>query len=375
MQTAVSNGERMRASLGALVGIFITGVITRLWLGSSDNLPLLIAPMGASAVLLFAVPSSPLAQPWSIIGGNLLSALIGVTCARVNTDPVIAGAIAVGCSIAAMSLLRCTHPPGGAVALTAVLGGPAVTAAGYSFALAPVGINSLLLMGVALIFNNATRHSYPHRPHVPHANQHRTADPAPAERIGFTEADLDQALKDYGEVLDVSREDLDLLLHDVEMRAHRRLRGPLQTGHIMSRDLVTITQETPRGEILRLMRHHAVHSLPVTDSAGRLIGICVDHDLLYTADDPATPAVELMRQMVPMAEATAPIETLVPLLLDNTVPCVLAVDADRKPLGIVSRSDLIGALYRSPILKDGTSPNAPARRLSSIDKPASPAAA
>jgi CBS domain-containing membrane protein len=78
----VSLGERLRASIGALIGILVTGLVASLALGGGTDVPLLIAPMGASAVLLFAVPTSPLAQPWSIICGNTVSALIGVTCAR-----------------------------------------------------------------------------------------------------------------------------------------------------------------------------------------------------------------------------------------------------------------------------------------------------
>ena len=82
--------------------------------------------MGASALLLFAIPSSPLAQPWSIVGGNTVSALIGLLVSRYVPEPAVAAGCAVAFAIAAMSLLRCLHPPGGAAALTAALGGPAV---------------------------------------------------------------------------------------------------------------------------------------------------------------------------------------------------------------------------------------------------------
>lgn len=77
-----------------------------LLLGPGANIPLLVAPMGASAVLLFAVPASPLAQPWSIIGGNLVSATIGVTCANVIGDPTLAAALAVALAICGMFALR-----------------------------------------------------------------------------------------------------------------------------------------------------------------------------------------------------------------------------------------------------------------------------
>src|SRR5258706_10586585 len=98
---------------------------------AAANIPLLVAPMGASAVLLFAVPASPLAQPWSIIGGNLVSATVGVACAALIGNPVHAAALAVAVAVGAMFALRCIHPPSGAVALTAGLGGPAGHAMGF----------------------------------------------------------------------------------------------------------------------------------------------------------------------------------------------------------------------------------------------------
>jgi CBS domain-containing membrane protein len=208
--------ERLRGSLGAFVGIAATGAISTLWLGPVRELPLLIAPMGASAVLLFGVPASPLAQPWSILGGNLLAALIGVTAAHWIGSPLLAAAIAVAGAFAAMSLLRCVHPPSGAVALTAVLGGPHVMAAGYHFVVVPVALNSLLLATAAIIYNNATGRSYPHVSHAP-SHPH-----PPINQLVITADDIDETLTDYGEALDISRDDLDRLFQELLGRAQRR---------------------------------------------------------------------------------------------------------------------------------------------------------
>ena len=202
--------ERVRGALGAALGIVLIGFASAWWMGAaSSGLPFLIAPLGASAVLLFAVPASPLAQPWPIVGGNVIAALIGVTAARWVSDPVVASALALGASIAAMAALRCVHPPSGAVALTAVLGGSHITAAGYGFALEPVLLNSMLLMIVAIVFNTATGHSYPHRAHA-------TAQPAPD---ALTPADFDAVLADYGETLDIDAADLRALYEDLRRRA------------------------------------------------------------------------------------------------------------------------------------------------------------
>jgi CBS domain-containing membrane protein len=208
--------DRLLACLGATIGIGLTMLICgRLHLGAAD-LPIIVAPLGASAVLAFAVPASPLAQPWSVIGGNTVSAVVGVAAWRLIPDVTVAAAVAVGGAILVMSLLRCLHPPGGAAALTAVIGGPAVHAAGFAFALAPVALNSLALAMLAIVFHRAGRHSYPHVP---------VALPPLPGRLHVQPADIDAALEDMHESFDIAREDLDALLDHAARHAAERQAG------------------------------------------------------------------------------------------------------------------------------------------------------
>lgn len=209
--------DRLFACIGALIGVALTSVVSAMALQGSAPLPLLVAPIGASAVLVFAVPASPLAQPWSVLGGNVVSALVGVTAARFVPIPYLAVGVAVGGAILAMSLLRCLHPPGGAAALTAVIGGHAVLGAGYAFPFVPVGINSLILILTGIAFHRASGHSYPHRA-IPIVGHELNA----SERGVPHPADIDLALADLGETFDVSREDLDLLFGRVEFHAAKR---------------------------------------------------------------------------------------------------------------------------------------------------------
>lgn len=204
--------EIARAGLGAGIGIALTGLISTSLVGGHAA-PLLIAPMGASAVLLFGVPASPLAQPWSIIGGNMVAAVIGVAAAQTFASPTLAAAGAVAGALIAMTLLRCVHPPSGAVALTAVLGGPQVAAMGFGFVAVPVAVNTLVLTLVALAYNNATGRSYPHHAHPPAHPQ------VAAERLQLSDADFDAVLADYGEALDIGREDLAVLFRELAARA------------------------------------------------------------------------------------------------------------------------------------------------------------
>lgn len=143
----------LRAGLGATIGLLLVGFVGRLALGTAPEVPFLVAPLGAAAVLLFALPGSPVAQAWPVIGGNCLSALVGVTCGKLVADPLLAAPLACGLAIAVMSLGRCLHPPGGAVALVAVIGGPAIHAAGYGFVLWPVGASAILLLATARLFH------------------------------------------------------------------------------------------------------------------------------------------------------------------------------------------------------------------------------
>jgi len=147
--------------LGFGLGLWLTGWLSQQAIGAME--PWFIAPMGASALLLFLLPASPLAQPWSILGGNLLSALVGVSCSKWLGHAVPVAALAVALAAWGMMALRCLHPPGGAMALMAVFGGPAIQQQGYGFALGPVLVNSSLLVLVALLFNRAAGHRYPHR--------------------------------------------------------------------------------------------------------------------------------------------------------------------------------------------------------------------
>lgn len=215
-----SLNDRVLASLGAMAGIAFAVWICA-FAALAAGLPAIMGPIAASSVLLFAVPASPMGQPWAIIGGNTVSALVGIAMAQGHLPLPLAAGLAVAGAILAMSLLRCLHPPGGAVALTALIGGPAVIHAGWWFALIPVAINSAALVAAGLVYHRWSGHSYPHRP-VPVAGH--VLSPAPTPSPPLYHADLDRALADLGETYDVSREDLELLFQRMTAYAAERER-------------------------------------------------------------------------------------------------------------------------------------------------------
>ncbi|MBT2185366.1 HPP family protein [Sphingobium nicotianae] len=208
---------RLLAIVGAAIGIALTIVVCAQFPLAHADVPMIVAPVGASAVLAFAVPSSPLAQPWSVVGGNVLSTIAGVTAAWLIPDPTMAAGAAVGGAILMMTLGRCLHPPGGAAALTAVIGSHGIHEMGYLFAFAPVGLNSIALVSLAMFFHRITGHSYPHQPVAPPKQVDEVREAA-----GFHLEDIDKALADMHESFDIAREDLDLLLSQAELHAMKR---------------------------------------------------------------------------------------------------------------------------------------------------------
>ncbi|MEI6211623.1 MAG: HPP family protein [bacterium] len=148
--------EKMVAALGGGLAILLLIVISQ-WALPDASATALIASMGASAVLLFAVPHGQLSQPWPVIAGHGISAAIGVACAQIIRHPMVSAACAVGLSIGAMYQLKCIHPPGGATALTAVMGGKAIHALGYGFVIFPVLVNAVIMVLLAVLINFAFR--------------------------------------------------------------------------------------------------------------------------------------------------------------------------------------------------------------------------
>jgi CBS domain-containing membrane protein len=120
----------------------------------------LMASLGASALLVFALPQSPMAQPWAVISGNTVSALVGISVIRFIQEPLLAMPLAASLSILGMFALRCLHPPAAAVALIAVLG----QITHYRYAFFPVMVDSILLVVVGAVYSNLTGKRYPNRP-------------------------------------------------------------------------------------------------------------------------------------------------------------------------------------------------------------------
>jgi CBS-domain-containing membrane protein len=204
--TPNNHREKVISGVGGLFGILCVMVVTQWAAGPAAVMPV-VASMGASAVLLFAVPHGQLSQPWAFGMGHLVSAVAGVACGTMIPDPLVAAPVAVGVAITGMYYMRCIHPPGGATALTYVIAGPAVRKLGWGYVALPVGLNVVVLLAAAIGFNRAFAwRRYP-----------AATAPHKAAKGRLSREDWAFALRQVGSLADVTDEEL-AELHELAVK-------------------------------------------------------------------------------------------------------------------------------------------------------------
>lgn len=259
--------EWSRAAIGACLGIFVSAVFCRELYGIDITLHLL-GPVGASAVLLFAVSTGALAQPWAILGSYLIAALVALLSIRLLGNTVNAASLAVCSSILLMCVLRCLHPPAAAVAICIVTSKNELSPMGLQV-LGPVMLNAVCLLAGALIYNNLTRVRYPKA----QASELPAPEQAPLNSDGFNAEDLDKALEEMGEFVDVSREDLEEILHKTEAHALRRNRSDIDAARILSRSTQSLSLEHSMADAMKMLAKNDSKYLPVLDGDKKVVGI------------------------------------------------------------------------------------------------------
>ena len=347
----INGRERLRVIVGAVMGVLITALLSRWWGEHGALGPWMVASLGASAVLVFCMPSSPLAQPWPVLGGSTLSALVGAACAALIPDPVLAGAIAVGAAIAVMVPLRCLHPPGGAMALYVVLS----ASDGVHLAVFPILFNVLILLVVGIVYNGLTGRSYPHPQRVVRGGSAPTG--------AFTASDVDAALAHYNEVLDVSRADLEGLLHLAGRAAFQRTLGEVLCADIMSHPPFAVEAGASLKDAWMLMRTEQIKALPVVNEQRLVIGIVTVADFMRLANLDVHEGLgqrlrtlvmgragqpnkvhEIMSRQVQVAQMKQHAMDLVPLFSHGGHHHIPIVDEQDRLVGVITQTDLVRTL-------------------------------
>ncbi len=357
--------ERLKASLGALLGLALAGALV---LAAPQDSVWLVATLGASSIILFALPHSPLAQPWSVMGGYLAATLFSLISASLIPSPLLAGALALGATVWFMTRYKCLHPPGGALVLLVVeQGAPTLQHAAHLMGV--MLANSLALLLAAFLINNfILRRRYPQCRADLLASLHQTRDELPTERTGLTHEDLDHAVQSLGTFVDVQEQELVRIYNAAIGHAFERHLG-VSCGDIMARDIVTVEFGTELEQAWNLLRKHKIKALPVVDNFQRIIGIVTVADFLRQLDDttaaglavrlqgllkrtagPSSEKAEVVGQIMSDRVYTASIDTpvaeLVLKLSDLGMHHIPVVDERKKLVGMVTQSDLIAALYR-----------------------------
>lgn len=337
--TAPTATEAFRAAIRAGIGLLICDLILWLAAPAAPGLFLLIAPFGASAFLIFVVPNSPLAQPWSAITGNTLAAIAAIATLTITTDPLIAAPLAVALAILAMAATRAFHPPAGAVALATVIAAQSPSFPGWSFALSPVFTGTAALVAAGILWNRATGRVYPFR-QPPAPSSHGTADPAPDRRLGLAPSELAHLLDRLRMAPNIGVEDLARVLTAAETEAAAHHLGHLTAADVMSRDLITASPEDDLQTLARSFRDHRFKTLPVTED-GHYAGL-IDQSALLGLTDPDTTAADLAAEVATLPPSATAAE-LMDLLADGHQQAVPILDGARLA-GLVTRSDLIALL-------------------------------
>ncbi len=369
MKDGVSFGEKLLSGLGGLVSIALIMWVSSRFLAPRD-LPWVVASMGASAVLLFAVPLGPLSQPWNLVGGHLISGAIGVTVAQWVPDLITASALAVSLAIFVMYVTRCLHPPGGATALTVVAGGAGIQSLGYQYLITPVLINVVVMLAWALLINNLLPRRYYPNTLKAFLGQRETqpGDDRIRASMSISPDDLQYALREVGEFVDVSEDDLARLFQISATHARRRRMGDILVGQIMTRDVISARYDTPVEDIWRLMGRHKIRGIPVIDDKGRVLGIVTIADFLnqVKADDgrplqerllsflKPTPGLTTDKPEYAGHVMTSPAETidenrhildLFPIFYDKGFHHLPVVDDRGRLVGMVTPKNLLIALH------------------------------
>ncbi len=281
-RSTTSHGEKLISALGAFLGILAVYWGTR-WcfpdgfMHTAGTL-LMVTSMGASAVLLFAVPQGALSQPWAVMGGHLLSAFVGVTCQELFPDQTWTPALAVGLAVGVMHYARCIHPPGGATALAAVIGGAEIYRLEYWYLLFPILVNVASIMLMAIAFNAL----FPWRRYPAHLVKRKIVKPAVASERQFelTQEDFSAAMEQLNSYVDITSENLTQLLELAKQHAEKNITHPehIIAGHFYSNgklgNLWSVRQVVDAADNQNASKDQVIYKV-VAGAGGYATGICL----------------------------------------------------------------------------------------------------
>lgn len=348
------------AFLATLLCIYVSGFFIDV-----KSEPIYIASLGAAAVLVFAAPNSAFSQPWPLIGSHIICALIGVMCFKFVPLFPVAAALAVSLSIFFMYVLKCLHPPGGAVALAIVIGSPQINALGFQYVLSPVLINVLILFVLALLINNLVPgRSYPTRALASSESKEKKLG---VQTSLYNQEDLEIALSEMDSYIDISRADLHRIYRLAVSHANQRRIGNVTCSDIMTKDVLKFEYSTELEQAWTSLHEKKLKAAAVVDSFNRVIGIVTIRDFVsYAGITSHQEAKNRIQKFLKRTEGSnsdkfevvgqvmsAPAITmdqdqhiiqLLDIFSDHNFHHMPVVDEKKYLVGMITRSDLMKAL-------------------------------
>jgi len=342
-QSDLSGKSILLSAFAALISVSLVALASREMLQGIAG-PFLLASMGASSVLLFVIPSSPMSRPWPFVGGHLIAGLVGVTSAQLIPDIATAAAVAAG----------------GA-------GGDTVHNLGYQFLLSPVAINVAIMMGCTLLYwrlSQLMQQRVSRRPLEMglKRREEKWLSSAPA----FSDEDLKRAMVEMDTFLDISRKDLKEIYSRAQQHAHSRQLGNLCCGEVMSQPVISVEFGTELEEVWNLLEKYDIRGLPVIDRAHHVVGIVTVSDFVHHAEqlphetlaerlahlrhrttrlesDKPEVAGQIMTHPVLTANEDQPLSEVALQFTANHIHHIPVVDPKQKLVGMLTREDVMAA--------------------------------
>lgn len=361
----LSLGEGIKSALGTAIGV---GLVLSVTYVLSEH-HWMIAAVGATAIILFLMPQSPMAQPWSVFGGYLLSGGIALVVTSITTNSILGICISVALIVALMIVLKCIHPPAGAIAIfVAMQETDGMNASGE--VMGGILLSAALILLIATITNKLLGRQYPQCLPVQPINVHKTRDEVPTIRTGITHHDLDYALKKHGTYVDVQEAELIDLYETAIDHAFSRKMNTL-CRDIMSMDVISINKDDSLLKAWSLLHKHKIKALPVVNEGKRVIGIVTIADFLKAiaaksrnpisslegllsgdtrTDKNMNKVEEVMTKNVLTEKEVTPVSTLVKKLSDLGMHHVPILNAEEELVGMITQSDLIASMYKKIVL-------------------------
>lgn len=359
--------ERIKSAVGTALGVAAVLCVTYLLF---EHQYAMLAAVGASAVIMFAIPHSPMAQPWSVIGGYFIAVSIGLLALYTMMPPIVGIAVAIVLVVLMTMTFKCLHPPAGAIVIFVFNQNPVDFPASLTV-VSSVMVAALLLVMLATLLNNlGLGRKYPQCLTEPIKNLHRTRDELPTIRTGVTHEDLDYALKKHGTYVDIQENELINLYESAIDHAFSRKMNTL-CGDIMARDIIAIDEAASLDDAWGLLHKHKIMALPVINKQRHVIGIITIADFLKDVASQSThyrvgleqlmagsensvadtrPVSQIMTQPVITEQMDAPVSVLIKKLSDWGMHHVPIVNAQQELVGMITQSDLIGSMYQKIVL-------------------------